>query len=320
MDRAEIIEKLKPIVEKPDSCGFEAYLVSRSEPRLKKLKLSMQELHSSLKADITRIIEERYLAEDAVYSGAENVGDNQFKFYVLEQTDEYKPFDVESWTEEEFKEEQIDEFMGFFFVFRYDQQRVWCYQNRRSITVTNRRKSSMLARLKHYDDGWVFEEQNEKVINFPHVIDILLVDGVIITADIGLLERSFDFQSFIHQKAKEAAECVAATQLFSGMDKLDEYLSSNAKSHKPFRKKMLKALDSPVLSMRSDDLWTKISTLPRWKGKFKAPVDGSIPIETNKEIEAMIDLLIERFTVSEVSGQEYDTEVKKKAEEIETVG
>lgn len=178
----------------------------------------------------------------------------------------------------------------------------------------------MLARLKHYDDGWVFEEQNEKIINFPHVIDILLIDGVIITADIGLLERSFDFQSFIHQKAKEAAEYVAVTQLFSGMDKLDEYLSSNAKSHKPFRKKMLKALDSPVLSMRSDDLWTKISSLPRWKGKFKAPVDGSIPIETNKEIEAMIDLLIERFTVSEVSGQEYDTEVKKKAEEIETVG
>ena len=30
----------------------------------------------------------------------------------------------------------------------------------------------------------------------------------------------------------------------------------------------------------------------------------------------MIDLLIERFTVSEVSGQEYDTEVKKKAEEV----
>ncbi len=28
----------------------------------------------------------------------------------------------------------------------------------------------------------------------------------------------------------------------------------------------------------------------------------------------MIDLITERFTVSEVSGQEYDTEVKKKAE------
>jgi hypothetical protein len=30
----------------------------------------------------------------------------------------------------------------------------------------------------------------------------------------------------------------------------------------------------------------------------------------------MIDLLSERFTVSEVTGQEYDTEVKKKADKI----
>lgn len=79
----------------------------------------------------------------------------------------------------------------------------------------------------------------------------------------------------------------------------------------------LKALDSPILQMSADTLIEKISTLPRWKGKFKDPVDGMIPIENVKEIESMIDLLIERFTVSEVSGQEYDTEVKKKAEEIE---
>lgn len=72
-----------------------------------------------------------------------------------------------------------------------------------------------------------------------------------------------------------------------------------------------------MLSTRSDDLWTKISTLPRRNGKFKEPIGGKIPIENVKEIESMIDILIVRFTVSEVSGQEYDTEVKKKAEEIE---
>lgn len=34
----------------------------------------------------------------------------------------------------------------------------------------------------------------------------------------------------------------------------------------------------------------------------------------------MIDLLIERFTVSQVTGQEYDTEVKKKAEDTAANG
>ena len=229
MGKAETIERLKPFVEKPDECGFEAYLVSKSEPRLKRLNLSINDLHYSLKTDIIGVIRDTYLAEDATYSGVENAGDVPGIFYIIEQTDEYKPFDVETWKIEDFKEEQIDELMGFFFVFRYEHQRIWCYQNRRSTTVTNRRKTGLLARLCHYDSGWVFEEQNDKIISFAHTVDIVLIDGMIITSDIRLLERSFDFQKFIYQRAMEAAESVAATRLFGGMDKLDDYLSSNAK-------------------------------------------------------------------------------------------
>lgn len=316
MDKPEIVGKLKPILERPDSCGFEVFLITKTEPRLKKLNLSVVDLQVNLKRDISAVIKERYLADDAIYTGAENVADNQIKFYVVKQNSEYKPFDVNEWTSEEFKEEQLNEFMGFFFHFRYDQQDVWCYQNRRSTTVTNRRKSSLLARIKQYDGGWIFEEQTEKIVNFAHAVDILVLDGNLITSDIGLLERSFDFQVFIHHKAKEAAECVSKTKLFSGMDKLNDYLASDAKSHKPYRKKIMKALDSPVLQMTSEALVEKVMTLPRWKGKFRDPINGAIPIDSVKEIESMIDLLAERFTVSPVSGQEYDTEVKKKAEAI----
>lgn len=318
MDRTDIVEKLKPIIERPDYCGFEAYLVSRNDHRLKRLNLSKENLQSSLKKDISLVIQERYISEDATYTGAENVADNQMKYYVVKQTDEYRPFDVSNWTTEDFSENHLDEFMGFIFAFRYDKQEIWCYQNRRSTTVTNRKNTNKFARIKRFDDGCIFEEQTEKIVSFAHVIDIMIIDDHLITGDVALLERSFDFQVFIHQKAREAADSVAATNLFSGMDKLNDYLASEAKSHRPYRKKMMKALDSPVLQMTPEALFEKVSTLPRWKGKFRDPVDGVIPIETNKEIELMIDLLVERFTVSPVSGQEYDTEVKKKAEEITT--
>lgn len=316
MDKTEIVRKLKPIIESPDECGFEAYLVARTEPRLKKLNLSIADLQLTLKRDILAMIQERYLDDNSVYTGAENVADNQVKFYIVEQNEEYQPFNLDTWTKEDFKEEQLNDFMGFLFHLRYDQQDVWCYQNRRSTTVTNRKKTNLLARLKHFDDGWIFEEQNERIISFVHAIDILILDKYLITSDIRLLERSFDFQVFIHQKAKEVAEKVAETKLFSGMDKLNEYLSSDVKSHKPYRKKILKVLDSPVLQMTSDALIKKVTTLPRWSGKFRNPINGVIPIDSNKEIEAMIDLLAERFTESPVSGQEYDTEVKKKAAKI----
>ena len=164
------------------------------------------------------MIQERYLDDNSVYTGAENVADNQVKFYIVEQNEEYQPFNLDTWTKEDFKEEQLNDFMGFLFHLRYDQQDVWCYQNRRSTTVTNRKKTNLLARLKHFDDGWIFEEQNERIISFAHAIDILILGKYLITSDIRLLERSFDFQVFIHQKAKEVAEKVAETKLFSGMD------------------------------------------------------------------------------------------------------
>lgn len=77
----------------------------------------------------------------------------------------------------------------------------------------------------------------------------------------------------------------------------------------------MKTHDSPVLEMTPDALIEKVTTLPRWRGKFRAPINGTIPIDSVKEVETLIDLLAERFTVSPVSGQEYDTEVKKKAED-----
>lgn len=316
MDKTEITNKLKTIIEKSDDCGFEVYLMAKNDPRLKKLSLSKTNLRQDLKADILNVIQDVFLADEIIFSSAENVADNQNVFYVIQQTDEYKPFDVSAWETEEFNESHLNGFMGFMFRFRYDEQIVWCYQNRRSTTLTNYRKTSLIARLSKYENGWTFEKQNESLVNFAHAIDILIIDGNLITKDIGLLERSFDFQSFIHQKAQEAANSVAESHLFSGIDKMKEYLASDVKHHKPYKKKMLKALDSPVLQMEPNILFEKISTLPRWKGRFKQPDDGMIPLETNKEIESMIDLLIERFTVSEVTGQEYDTEVKKKADEV----
>ncbi len=268
MDKTEINRKLRMIVENPDACGFSAYLASRREPRLKELRLSRDKLHESLKTDMIGVLRDKYLSEDAVYTGAENAADDQHKFYIVEQTDEYKPFDLDKWEREEFKEEHLEDFMGVFFHFRYDQQDVWCYQNKRSVTVTNRKKTGTFARLMRYDKGWFLEEQKERVFNFTHAIDIIVMEGNVITDDIRLLERSFDFQKFINEKAKKAADRIDAAKLFTGMDILAEYLDSDARSHRPYRKKLMKALDSPVLEMSVEDLYAKVSTLPRWKNKF----------------------------------------------------
>lgn len=113
------------------------------------------------------------------------------------------------------------------------------------------------------ESGVILEEQKERIVNFSHVVDLVIIDSIVITDNIGLLERSFDFQSFISRKAIAAANSVAETKLFSGLDKLNDYLVSDAKSHIPYRKKMMKVLGSPILQMSAEDLFEKIYTLPR---------------------------------------------------------
>ena len=303
------------------TCGFEVYAVTKNSPQLKKLSLTEKGecggLKGILKNMMLDIINDRYLAEDATYTLAENVADNQYKFYIVQQTEQYSPFRFLKGEQEDFKEEHLKDITDFVFVFRYGTQTVSCFQKGRSITVPNRKGAAIMTKLLCHDDSIVLDQQKEPLITIAKAIDALIIDDFILTDNIKMMERNFDFQIFISQKAREAAASVAKTGFFSNIRKLDEYLSRGGGRQKSYYKKMMRAMNSPVLSMTAEELFLKVSTVERWKGKFKDPVDGKIPIETFKEVESLIDLLDERYTVSEITGQEYDTDVKKKAEEAD---
>ena len=181
------------------------------------------------------------------------------------------------------------------------------------MTVTNRRRKGFFTRITKTDKGVVFEEQTDDQVKFEQTIDLLIVDGSIVTDNIQLLERSFDFQDFIQKRAKKVVQDVMATGLIDDNNKMMDYIGRGGDKGKRYYKRMLRATDSPILNMEREELFEKISTVDRWKGKFQT-VNGKIQISTFKEVEYLIDLLDERYTVSQVSGQEYDTEVKKKAD------
>jgi len=314
-------ESIKPILDNlvTQTCGFEVFAVTKDSPRMKKIDLTETGedggLKGVLKNMILGIIREHYLAEDATYISAERVADNQNKFYVIQQTEEYKPFEFLAGKQEEFKAEHLKDITGFVFVFRFGTQTVSCFQKSRNVTVPNRKGTGIVTKLLCEDRRMILDQQKESLITITKAIDALIIDDLIITDNIKMMERSFDFLLFVSQKAKEAAANVAQSGFFSNTSKLDEYLSRPGGKRKTYYKKMMRALDSPVLLMTAEELFLKVTTVERWKGKFRDPVDGKIPIETFKEVESLIDLLDERYTISEVTGQEYDTDVKKKAKE-----
>ena len=53
-----------------------------------------------------------------------------------------------------------------------------------------------------------------------------------------------------------------------------------------------------------------------WKDKFEENQEGLIVINTYQQVEDLIDLLDERYTRSDVTNQEYDTDVKRVAKPV----
>lgn len=62
-------------------------------------------------------------------------------------------------------------------------------------------------------------------------------------------------------------------------------------------------------------MWENIHNSTRWNGKIKEE-NGKFVLETYVQVENLIDLLDERYTRSDITGEEYDTEVKQPAEPV----
>ena len=85
--------------------------------------------------------------------------------------------------------------------------------------------------------------------------------------------------------------------------KLQEYVQ---RPNKKYAKKMMQIHKFPVATMNRDWLIEKLQTVERWKNVFE--IQGrQVYLRNFSDVEHIIDLFTERYTKSEVTGQEYDT-------------
>lgn len=317
MTSDEIKNIIKNVVEHPETCGFQMCLVTKSERRLFHVILSQTQnnnLHSSLKQLITTVLQNKFLAEGVEYAPAEYVADNQKKFYMIEQNDLYRPFAFITSDPEDFNTQCVSDVMGLVFSIRQGDHVIYCYQNSRPITIPNRKHTGLLTRIHETQGSIYFEEQKEPMLSILAAIDAVIVNNTVVTNDIGMMERNFEFVSFINAKASEAISSIIATNIVANNEKLTDYIQ---RGRKTYARKMMRIHGSPVMNMSANALVEKIKSLPRWRGKFELTDTGKVKLNTYQQVENLIDLFDERFTRSDITGTEYDTGVKKRAEPVE---
>lgn len=317
-----IKEILQKAVQNKNDCGFAAYIVAKTKPRLRKMILDEGKVNSNnyrhmVRDAILNVLSEKYLNDEVEFVSGENIADNQRKYYMIAQRSKYRPFDylnTQVSDISEFRFDQINDAMGIIFRFRIEENEFWVYQHLWSIMVPNKKKTNLLSRLQKYENHDYFIEQREPLITIACKADVLIMQDYIITSNIGLMQKSFGFQDFIVATADKSVERVRNKELVANPEKLEEYIN-RGKTNK-YAKKMMRIANSKVLDLSKEELMERVHTLERWKDKFEENQDGLIVLNTFQQVENLIDLLDERYTRSDVTNQEYDTDVKQVAKPI----
>lgn len=298
--------------------AFEAFILMKGDRKLKKFVLyegapesrNNTEINfkKKLQIAIAEVIKGKYGNESTEYDFVENIADNQNKFYIIPQTNEYKPFETlafSSTVNESYRVADREAAEGIFFRYEREGIIIWAFQYFWPNAIPNRKGTGF--HIVPQDD--VFVELTKPILAITQKVDLLVVDNQIITNNTDLLQLHYGFQQYVRSTAAYIVYDITTLDLVSNMDKMSEYIS---RSKLTYAKKMLRLKNSKVLTKSKDELYTKITTLPRWRGKFEVnETDHTIRLKNYEQIENLIDLLDERYTRSDVTDEEYDTSAKK---------
>lgn len=313
IDGNSIKELLSLMISSPSECGFEVYVITKSDPQLKRMGL-YEDFRIKIKETIFRVLNEKYNSAEAEYVPAERIADEQKKIYIIETREEFSPFAMLQKKEGEFSKTDITDATGIAFSIKYNRQHLWAYQHLWTTMLPNKSKKNWMGRMISKKEGVIFEELKDPIITLADRIDLLVLDDYIITADYGLLQRSFGFQDYIRIRANETIKTIESAGIVSNIDKLNEYVN-RPNGNPKYAKKMMRVAESKVLKMDSDKLLDNIHKSRRWNGKLKE-VNGQFVLEHYTDVERLIDLLDERYTRSEITDTEYDTDVKQVADPV----
>ena len=302
-----------------DEFGFDMFIMMKTgDPPMKHFAFyegpTGREHDFKLKVQnsIVKSIRDLFLDAEAEYAMAEQAGGNQNIFYIIKQNDDYKPFELLNTPEKQmgpFFMDDRDKADAILFRFRRGVHSIWAYQYILPATIPNKKNQHFFARILDTEQTDCFVEMPEQLFVITRKVDLLVMDDKIITKDIGLMQRHFGFNDFIKASAKKAVSDISDIRLVTNCEKLTAYIERNQTK---YSRKMMRIKHYHVVEKTAEELIQIINTVPRWQGVFDIR-DGQIYLRTFRDVENLIDLFDERYTVSLVTGDEFDTDVKRLA-------
>lgn len=309
--------------------GFEIYIIMKNgEQPVKRFVLDEGNPNENdgfkarIRASIKETLQNKFLADDSKYADGDDLANEQDCFYVIKQDENYQPFHFLQFIQnqiESFKLSDKDNADAILFRFIFQRngklKQLWAYQKIQPAAIPNKQKQHFQLIAKSQDRPDVFKEMQDQMFIITKKVDLLILGDEIITDEIKLMERHFGLETFLRASATRAVVSITAVRLIENEDKLQEYVQ---RPNKKYAKKMMQIHKFPVASMSKETLVEQLQTVERWKNVFEIK-ESQIHLRNFFDVEHIIDLFTERYTRSDVTGQEYDTSVKDKAEPVSNV-
>ena len=304
MTTAEMQAKVKSIID--NGYGTSAFAVLNNNEGLSIKKfLPDDTLKTKISEMLEGILRSNYLDEEAQVDSSDNIADNSKIFYEIVQSTEYQPFaflDTFDSVTASYSESDAEHIMGFAFRLNVNDSGIWLYQQL-AYPQMIKRSRHLYAMLS---TGEIYTVLDRDILRLESKIDCLVLGGSIITHKIDLMQRSFQFESFIRNEAAKTINLISEMDI---VDNIDRFIALGDRKALTNAKKLMKAKHSPVLRMEKNKLLEKLKTLPRYKDKLEID-NGKIKISNQKQAIEFIKMLNDSILRSELTDAEYDSVVK----------
>ena len=298
-----------------DMFNFDVFIKLKNRDELQRIQLyegdprkidDSENLKGKLRKDIRDYIISSYLSDETEYTASENIANNQNVYYIISQSNQYKPFEflnLELENAPVFDDREISNVKGVVFKFRRGDSVLWAYQHTYLVTVPKSANKYLLTRQA----GNCYKELDKQVFPISKKVDILVIGEDIITNNIKMMENQFALDSFIRNEANSVMNTIVECDFLGDIAVLSKYVNGDKLS---YSKKLMRIKDSPVLRMSSTKLMKKIQILPYYSDAIKIE-NNKIQITTKKQVDIFIKMLNDDFVKSELTDTNYDAEVKK---------
>ncbi|MDD3415672.1 MAG: DUF4868 domain-containing protein [Lachnospiraceae bacterium] len=310
MNKEQLTESISSILHTGKTHGLEVYTcISGNEGRKLKKFVITDQLKRVLMDSLDELIEKNFYSDEVELEDVANIADNKKSLYNIQLTPEYNPFAfLDDWksVNEQYSEDDKNLLMGFFFKMNYNNKYIWAYQQVYPMSMVKKSKNVLAVIGKNN----VYDVLQSDLVPIANRIDLMIIDGNVITSNIKLMQNKFKFEKFVRNEAKETIDYIIDMHLLSNTDKLVSYTTKDKLTN---AKKLMKAKKSPILKMDRSELLEGIKKHSRYSYMIGIE-NGEIITNTEKEISSFIKLLNDDIVKSELSQIEYDSTSKKELE------